>query len=40
MLFHPPGAIRIATPAEIAAATPTRDATVGAPRSFAGGTAR
>jgi hypothetical protein len=39
MLFHPPGAIRIVTPAEIAAAPPTRDAAAGAPRPLAGGTA-
>jgi hypothetical protein len=40
MLFHPPGAIRIVTPAEIAAATSSHDAGAGMAPSLGGGTAR
>jgi hypothetical protein len=40
MLFHPPGAIRIVTPAEIAAATSSHDAVAGMAPSPSGGTAR
>src|SRR6476469_8476952 len=40
MLFHPPGAIRVVTPGEIAAAASSHDAAAGIAPSLSGGTAR